>query len=225
MLQSNKYLVLLLIFGNLCMANVGKIILVNGIQASGKSTICSLLQNKLTETHIYLPLDKYLELMPKRLVNFDAKTINTEPDGITVKCEGQGNEQICKLQVGPKAMNFAQHYPDIVKLFANLGHNIIIDGVYYGPWLKWIAQQFNDYQVLFVKIDCPLDVALKREKDRGSFVGLVRGIYNEFEENKNYDFVIDSSKFSADNCAEDIKKFIESNPTAKALKLIRDSSG
>ena len=174
----------------------GKIIFLNGVTSSGKTTISKAIQETADEQFYYLSNDMFFPVEHQML---HEKYI-----------EEAGDNAINKYMA--EAIVLMYHF---AKTMAGLGKNVIIDGMleeregfisYYNKAnYDIMLEVFSDFDVLMVEVFCPLDECRRRNIARGD-----RGENQSQEQheimNKNikYDFFVDTSINSASECAEKI---------------------
>ena len=174
----------------------GRIIYLNGVSSSGKTTLARELQKILPEPYLYLGIDLFIYMLPERYWNED-------PAGFTLEKSDRGTE----VKSGPVARKLGQSMQDTIGMLARSGHNLIVDDVILDRAnLEACLETLANFQYLFVKVDCPLEVAEQRERERGDREsGLARFQYAMVQAIQGYDIEVDSAAFSARACAQQIK--------------------
>ena len=170
----------------------GKIILLNGVSSSGKSTLGLALQDTLPEKYFLFSQDGFSETWPYKYWKEDA-------DGIYVET--------------------MRHMNRTVKMLAESGVNIIIDHLFLDngkPGATGVAvlrdcvECFCGLSVLFVRIDCDYEELERRERWRGDRgVGTAEWQLKELYPKNTYDMIINTSALPIIRCAEEITKAIE----------------
>ena len=167
----------------------GKIILLNGVSSSGKSTLGLALQDTFPEKYFLFSQDGFSETWPYKYWKEDN-------DGIYIETM--------------KYMN------KTVRMLAESGVNIIIDHLFLDngkPNATGVAvlhdcvQNFINLPVLFIRVDCDFDELDRRERWRGDRgVGTAEWQLKELYPKHTYDMVINTSAMSIICCAEEIVK-------------------
>jgi len=167
----------------------GKIILLNGVSSSGKSTLGLALQDTLPEKYFLFSQDGFSETWPYKYWKEDG-------DGIYIETMKYMNQTI--------------------RMLAFSGVNIIIDHLFLDNGkpnatgvvvLRDCIQNFWDLSVLFVRVDCDYDELDRRERWRGDRgVGTAERQLKELYPKHSYDMVINTSARSTIRCAEEITK-------------------
>jgi len=170
----------------------GKIILLNGVSSSGKSTLGLALQDILPEKYFLFSQDGFSETWPYKYWKEDH-------DGIYIE-----------------TMNYMNR---TIQMLAESGVNIIIDHLFLDNGkpnatgvvvLRDCVQSFYDLPVLFVRVDCDLDELDRRERWRGDRgVGTAEWQIKELYPKYTYDMVVSTSALSTIRCAEEITKAVE----------------
>ena len=167
----------------------GKIILLNGVSSSGKSTLGLALQDTLPEKYFLFSQDGFSETWPYKYWKEDG-------DGIYIETMKYMNQTIRMLAVS--------------------GVNIIIDHLFLDNGkpnatgvviLRDCVQSFWDLPVMFVRVDCDYDELDRRERWRGDRgVGTAEWQLKELYPMHTYDMVVSTSALSTIRCAEEITK-------------------
>ena len=187
---------------------IGKIIILNGIPSSGKSSIISVLQNILEEPYLESGLDKFLGMLPNRYY---------EP---ILWNQVFGLDEANKI-----GWNLISGMDQAIAVLSKAGNNTLVDHVIWSEqWLKECAYLFFDLPAYFIGVHCPLDVAEKREKTRiNRTVGQAQARYPKVHQNCIYDYEVDTSKDSPENCAIKIKERIQNGVPPMAFKKIKSN--
>jgi chloramphenicol 3-O-phosphotransferase len=167
----------------------GKIILLNGVSSSGKSTLGLALQDTLPEKYFLFSQDGFSQTWPYKYWKEDG-------DGIYIETMKYMNRTI--------------------RMLAESGVNIIIDHLFLDNGkpdatgvvvLHDCVLNFWHLPVLFVRVDCELDELDRRERWRGDRgVGTAERQLKELYPKLTYDMVVSTSAFSTIHCAEEITK-------------------
>ena len=167
----------------------GKIILLNGVSSSGKSTLGLALQDTLPDKYFLFSQDGFSETWPYKYWKEDG-------DGIYIETMKYMNQTI--------------------RMLALSGVNIIIDHLFLDNGkssatgvvvLRDCVQNFWDLPVMFVRVDCDYDELDRRERWRGDRgVGTAEWQLKELYPKHTYDMVVSTSALSTIRCAEEITK-------------------
>lgn len=182
-----------------------QIINLNGPSSSGKTTLAKALQHSFEEPFLHVGIDKIIGWMPEKINNW---TGGEAPHGFSWKksVDSSGNP-IQEIQAGPYAQKIGKTFQKIVLALAKLGHCIVIDDVSFGKqqldeWKKLL----EDFRVLWVGVNAPLDILEHREMERGNRIqGSARGQFHKVHVNASYDLEIDTHQASINENVEKIK--------------------
>jgi len=181
----------------------GKIIFLNGVSSSGKTTIAKTLQKKLTEPYCWLSVDNFLDTMDERFLN-DQEWLRAG-----------GVEWIWKA---------LECFHKSIKLFSDIGLNVIADHVVQKQdWLDECLDLLRDSDVLFVHVTCPLEELNRREKERGDRqIGQGESqLEMLLPKGGIYDITIDTFNSSKEECADEIIKLLDQPGNFKAFEALR----
>jgi chloramphenicol 3-O phosphotransferase len=183
----------------------GHIIFLNGTSSAGKTTIAVALQNTLEAAHMRASLDDFFHLFPEKL--------------LTPRNEEEAQAFMCLV---PKVVS---GFHRAIAAFAGAGSNVIVDHVLEGEgWLDECLAAWKDYDVLFVGVRCPLEVAEQREKDRGDRnIGLARYQFERVHRHDLYDLELDTSVLSVAECVAKIRAVLSNKPEPSAFKALAAS--
>jgi len=128
----------------------GKIIFLNGVSSTGKSTLSKSLQQRLSEPYHWLNVDNFMAF----------SDMNQNP--ATYFEEGKDPVSL---------------FPHVVKLYSDLGVNVIAD-VAFMKWkgprlflaeetLEKCIEMLHDYPLVYVHVTCPYNELRRRHKERG----------------------------------------------------------
>lgn len=181
----------------------GTIIMLNGASSSGKTSILEELQSILPQPYLNAGIDKIIWMLPKRYLDRplwdEVLGLGTRPGEVGITLFSGMHHAIAGL--------------------ARSGNFVIADHVLVEPaWLWECSRLFADLYAFLIGIHCPLEVLEQREgarKDRT--LGQARAQFPLVHRHRIYDFEVDTSKFSAWECARQISEFILSQPTPIAF--------
>jgi chloramphenicol 3-O phosphotransferase len=174
----------------------GKIIFLNGVASAGKTTLAKTLQSRLTEPYYWLNVDAFISFSAENPMEHNPMTY---------------------FQEGKDPISL---YPHIIKLFSDLGVNVIADAAFTKgqgrnlflalETLDKCIEMLNEYPVLYIHVTCPLEEILRREKERGS---------RKIEQNEHlpieinpygiYDITVDTFRNTTDECVDKIIELLK----------------
>jgi len=115
----------------------GKIICLNGVSSSGKSTLAKSLQENLTQPYYWMSEDTFTFILPDKFNIF--------------KNDTPVNEKVWKQAI--------INYYHAIKMYSDRGHNVIADGVLDDDeWVYILVEILHNNPVLFIHVTCPEEV-------------------------------------------------------------------
>jgi len=181
--------------------NKGKIIFLNGVSSSGKTTLTRVLQNKLDEPYYWLSLDAFFNMSAEKFCNND--WAETEYQAISL-------------------LN------NTIKLFSDLGKNVIVDhvmlSVQKGEILRECVDLLYDYPVLFVHVTCSsIDELRRREKARGDRnIGQAEEQITLLVPQATYDIIVDTYANTTEECADKIINLLNDTDSVRTFKKLHE---
>jgi chloramphenicol 3-O phosphotransferase len=165
-----------------------RIILLNGTSSSGKTTIARSLQRVLDPRWLFLGFDEFVQMLTDEAPD--------SPRGPTGDEFGRWLAEVWYRAVGG---------------LAAAGFDLIVEDVILRSYrLDAAIQLLAPFDVTFVAVRCPLDVALERERARGDrSIGLVAHQFDRVHADRTYDCEIDTSTSDAGACVAAIQKVME----------------
>ena len=179
----------------------GKIICLNGVSSSGKSTLAKSLQENLKEPYYWMSEDTFVFILPDK---FNAFKNDTEE-----------NEEILEQALF--------NYYHTVKLYSDRGSNIIIDTVLDDEeWVDYLLEVLQDNPVLFVHVTCPNEELIKRELARGDReIGLaIEQLEYLSPKEQIYDISVDTHASTTDECASRIIALLDNTDNFQAFRAL-----
>jgi chloramphenicol 3-O phosphotransferase len=166
-----------------------RIILLNGTSSSGKTTIARLLQRTLEPRWLFLEFDLFVEMLT------DTAPSNSAPE--------TGGEELSRW--------LAEAWYRAVGGLAAVGFDLVVEDVIHEPYrLDAAIRTLAPFDVTFVAVRCPLEVAVQREMDRGDrTTGLVTRQFNLVHTNRTYDCEVDTSTMGPPACVAAIQEAVE----------------
>jgi chloramphenicol 3-O phosphotransferase len=164
----------------------GKIIFLNGVSSSGKTTLSKTLQERFPDQYFLLPIDIINEISPPK---------NSHSYDVRFKAD-------------PKPVMSA--FFSCAKAFSDNGLNVIVDTIFTIDAHFALNNCLNvfpdfDYPVLFVHVTCPLEELRRREKERGDRpIGWGESLLFKLDPQDMYDISIDTYNNTKEECADRI---------------------
>ena len=185
--------------------NSGQIIYLNGTSSSGKTTLAEALLDQLEDPFLHFSINVFDQLPSRKQIHR-----GVIPD-------------IARLELG---------FTKCVEALVASGNNVIVDDVIAPPQdlesgheeyaLRLLRERvtiLNPYDVLFVKVYCPLCELERREAARGDrTIGLARNQFNVVHRHAKYDVDIDTSTESPADSATRILRELASHREFSAFR-------
>ena len=166
--------------------NSGKIIFLNGVSSSGKSSLAIELQKRLTEDFLHLQLDAFIDMLPR-----------TDDLELFMRMVGGMNRSIAAM---------AEEQNNLIV------DHVVIEKI----WMDQCLELLGGRYVLFAGLHCPLEELERRERKRDSRrQGFARAQIKNIHQGKIYDIELDTHVLSVEQCAEQVLDFyISKHPAA-----------
>jgi chloramphenicol 3-O phosphotransferase len=195
----------------------GNIILLNGTSSSGKTTIAKALQAILTEPYYLFGMDMLQSGFPPGVFVFNEQPSAAGVDGWEILIR---SERLSAVRPGRGAIQFLRGLYRAVAGFASAGNHMIVDDVIYAPSiLRVVVEELHDLPVLFVGVRLPLEIAEKREKERGDrLLGGARAFFDGAHDQKVYDLELDNANLNPQECAQRIKEALKNGCPGTAMQ-------
>lgn len=185
----------------------GTIILLNGASSSGKTSIVKALQATLDEPYLDAGLDKFLWMLPERYLD---RPLWDDVLGLADRAGPIGHKLVAGMHQAMAALSIA-------------GNNVIADHVLVEPdWLRQCIDLLSPLPAFFVGVRCPLAVLEQRERERSNRTwGQARAQVDRVHAHGIYDLEVDTSIFSPEDCAQQIKVRLDSGNPPDAFKRLK----
>jgi len=169
----------------------GKIIFLNGLSCTGKTTLAQKLQERLSEPFYAFSSDTFIRLFtPKKFLGPETDT----------------------------AYKSMLMLPYTIKSYSNKGLHTIVDTVFtIHEFMQECVDVLHDYPVLFVHVTCELEEHRRRAKERGDSFEWVEKQSSKFMPKEPYDLIIDTSK---DDCIDKIIELLHYPDKFTAFKTL-----
>jgi chloramphenicol 3-O phosphotransferase len=161
----------------------GKIIFLNGVSSSGKSSLAKELVHKLTG-YFHMSVDDY--------------------DMIIEKMEVRGTDHLIPVPT-------EHFFHRSIAMFSDSGVNLIIDSILHDEFtIKDAFENLSEYPVLFVGVHCPEDELARRESARGDRrVGQAHfQLQFVHQQGEQYDVEVNTGLDTMEKCSEKIVDFL-----------------
>ena len=176
----------------------GKIIFLNGVSSSGKTTLAKALQEKLSEPFYHLSNDTFCYMSPDKFIDIDMG------------------------ETYDRALKGMYH---TIKAFSDIGINVIVDDVLLKKGYDRLGEcvrLLRYYDALFVHVVCSdLEELRRREKQRGDRgIGQGESQLPQLNPQDTYDITVDTHKNSTEECADQIIEMLDYPEKFTAFKTL-----
>jgi chloramphenicol 3-O phosphotransferase len=180
------------------MQRTAKVILLNGVGSSGKSSIARALQDILDEPYLHVPMDAFLDMLPERLQD--------DPQAFAYESSEENGKPLVTIACGPVGRRLLAGMRQAIAAMAGQGNNLIVDDVTcYGEMPDYV-RLLSPYDLHIVGVFAPLDVLEAHERERGDrLIGLARWQCDRVHRDVRYDFEVDTSAATPLECARLIR--------------------
>jgi chloramphenicol 3-O phosphotransferase len=192
----------------------GQIVILNGTPRSGKSSIARVIQNTYAGVWMNLGVDHVMRMTPDRY----QPGMGLRPGG-----ERPDLEPLVVLLYRAMYESIAQH--------SRLGINVVVDVGHHDAYsvprsiLPSCARLLTDLPVLFVGVQCPLNVIMERRRatwgvgaaDDGTVPAPVRLWQQAVHVPGIYDLEVDTSVLNSEECAAMIRQRLAQGPPPSAF--------
>lgn len=166
----------------------GKIIILNGVSSSGKTTLAKTIQDHSPIPLYRLDIDDFILMSPEKFNDYENGVFSVQ-------------------------YAFASKFFNVVKLYSDLGFDLVVPYMFFknSETLQAFKVLLKDYPVFVANIFCPVEELEKREAKRGNRkIGSAKEQLALLETDFKNSLTIDNFKNTNDLCAEMIiKAFIK----------------
>ncbi len=196
----------------------GTIVILNGAPRSGKSSIAAAIQDTFEGVWMNLGVDRFMQMTPARCL-----------PGIGLRPGGERPDLEPLIPILYRAMYEA------IAAHSRLGLNVVADVGHHDAYaiprgiLPDCARILSGLPVLFVGVRCPLETILERRRTTGWDASHAADApapqpvllwQREVHIPGIYDLEVDTSVLSPKECAEAIRRRLDSNPPPSAFQRL-----
>jgi chloramphenicol 3-O phosphotransferase len=176
-----------------------RIILLNGVGSSGKSSIAKALQTMTAEAFLHVQMDMFTEMLPEALQD--------HPDGFAYETVREDGKPMVVIRTGPTGQRALRGMRHAIAAMAEQGNNLIIDDVLCDGEMPEYVKLLSAFDLHLVGVFAPLEILEERERLRGDrLIGLARWQYSRVHKDTAYDLEIDTSAATPAACAKRIQE-------------------
>jgi chloramphenicol 3-O phosphotransferase len=184
-----------------------KVIFLNGISSSGKTSIVKAIQHISPLPFLHFGVDTLIDMMPSKWLSFNEKG----KDGCWFESYENDYGKATSCHSGPYGEEVFAMGIKLVKTILDCNLNLILDEVVWEQEKLDLYQSIlNEYKTTFIRIECSRESAQEREFLRGDReIGLANDQFDKLHLVKcNYDLKIDTDKLNSFKSAEQILSLI-----------------
>ena len=218
----------------------GNVVLLNGTSSAGKSSIATALQEIMETPYLHTGIDHFLPRLPPTCFAVSdgvdpaatdyfllvyrgggsTRTVTARAEGVAV----YGDGTLAEVRIGPGGLRLlAGMYRGIAAL-AEAGVDVIVDDVIHDRRVLAAAvEALRDVPVLFVGLRVPLEVAERRERERGNHgPGGAAAFYDLVHAHGVYDLELDTAADPM-GCALRIKSALHDGRPRRAFRELTEA--
>lgn len=180
------------------MLSKGRVIVLNGPSSSGKSSLAQALQRRFVQPHLHVTLDAFRAMEPPGY--FEA----VQPEQLALRVAA-----LCRA-LNATTAEYARH-----------GLNVLLDHVLPAVGWKYLAEDLVEFSVFLVGVHCSLPELQARElcrQDRPA--GLAASQFSAIHRDTEYDFSVDTSESSVEECATAVVDWFLYDPSPNAFAKV-----
>jgi chloramphenicol 3-O phosphotransferase len=187
----------------------GRIIILNGTSSSGKTSIVRALQTIMEEPYLDAGLDRFLWMLPKRYLE---RPLWDDVLGLAVEAGDVGHRLVTGMHRA-------------IRMLSTTGNNVVADHVLVErQWVQDCVALFWDLPAYLIGVHCPVEVLEQRERARRDrTLGQAKAQLAFVHRDLVYDLEVDTSQFSPEACARQIKVMTETGDGPRALIALRET--
>jgi chloramphenicol 3-O phosphotransferase len=188
----------------------GRVIILNGPSAVGKSSIIRAFQAKRSELWLGIGIDNFfVGVLPPKFYLEDAPEHREVMYGVATEDE-QG--KLFTLHIGKQGQKVIKGMHQAIAAYARAGNNVIVDYIMYdSAWHDDLMSALSGVSVMSIGVTADLSVIKERERVRAtSPQGHARSVYESTHQGWNYDLMINTDEMTPDQSAEYIIEYIKS---------------
>jgi len=172
----------------------GKVVVLNGTSSAGKTSIAREFQELRAarrDCWIVFGIDDFIAKLPGQWIQVDAWQGPFAEDGVRLDRDGDS----ARFRIGELGRRLLSGYRRSIAEIARSGLNVVVDDVMieHHEWGEWRAA-LAGLSVLWVGVRCDVEVAVRREAERGDRArGLARSQAETVHRYPEYDLELDTT--------------------------------
>lgn len=177
---------------------MARIIILNGVGSSGKSSIARALQAIVSRPFLHVQMDAFLDMLPEPYTN--------HPDAFSYERTLADEKPVVLVKTGPLGRRIMRGMRRAIAILADQDINLIVDDVMLSEDSAKYSELLSAHAVSWVAVTTPLEDLEARERRRGDrLIGLALWQYSRVHTHQRYDLEVDTGSATAAECAELIK--------------------
>jgi chloramphenicol 3-O phosphotransferase len=181
------------------LADKSRVIILNGVGSSGKSTIARALQQIAGAPFLHVEMDAFIDMLPPAAFG--------QSSGMRFETLEQDGRAAVAIKTGPVIARLMRGMRRAIAALAAAGNDLIVDDVWWEDEQADYRALLGGFDLRFVAIHAPLEELEARERERGDrVIGLARWQFGRVHKGVEYDLEIDTEGATPQECAEAIKE-------------------
>lgn len=173
---------------------MAKVIILNGVGSSGKTSIARAIQRQATSTILHVEMDKFISFLP------DGHEL--KPEWFRVEKTEISGRKLPRIQNGERGEKLLSVMRNFVAEAAHAGLDLVVDEVCEAKEIADYRKRLHAYDLSIVRVFAPIDLIEDRELKRGDrLIGLARGQSSYLHRDIVYDHEIDTSLATPESLA------------------------
>lgn len=199
----------------------GRIVVLNGISAAGKSTLARGLQDAWPEPFLHVGLDAIMATMPARFL------VHGPQADLGARWVTDEHGRLLRVDAGPFGERLLRGLPRWAAALADAGNHVVVDDVMLYPWrVADVATVMAGRDAHFVEVRCGIETARARARARGSASGMIDAYYDATYAHDDYDLRIDSGRLDPEACVEALVAHLRRGTQPTAFdRIARSAAG
>lgn len=205
----------------------GTILYLNGTSSAGKSSLARAVQAASDDPYLHVGADTLFGAMSRRYhqtgqLHEIEERASESVRGTRWILDAEG--RILDITFGDVSERMLRGLHAMTAALAREGNNIIVDAVWFAPWLaRHAAETLAEFDTYLIGVRCAAEVAQAREEARGDrLMGLSALLAPRVHEVGRYDVEIDTGTVTPEQGAQRILAHLDSGEPPVAARAIRD---
>ncbi|MDJ0977365.1 MAG: AAA family ATPase [Erythrobacter sp.] len=163
----------------------GRVIILNGVSSAGKTTLARQIQKSAEETWLHIAMDAFIATLPEGR--------EFERDWFPIVELVRGAKRLPCITTERSGAALLEEMRHLVARLAKRGFNVVVDEVADRETIEDYRSKLRSVPSLVVKVDAPLDILNRRERDRGDrIIGLAQEQQARLHKDIDYNLEIET---------------------------------